>query len=267
MAQNQLPPNLDDGELWLPSDMFLSEIPSKLNTNVHGRHHSLSCMDIDMDNLSQHFHLLSLLQHAPPKTTTRPLMSPTFERFQRPSASRNHIAGAPGFFGLNGAGFGVRERVPHGGHGAEPFSNRVKPVYEFHLTKPTQIQVESYLQLQARARVLHRQENRLSNRVFPVSGIGVRGFAKESGGTGVFHPRILNTRATNPSSNTNTNTNTNTSSRMVHGPRNRQRKEVQVDNQQRRFTEGKGAVAVVSKAEDCYYHLPPEIRLPRDWTY
>lgn len=55
-----------------------------------------------------------------------------------------------------------------------------------------------------RARVLKSQQNSGQNRVYPFqasSGFGVSGgrgggFVKESGGTGVFHPRILNTTTT-----------------------------------------------------------------------
>jgi hypothetical protein len=47
-----------------------------------------------------------------------------------------------------------------------------------------------------RARILRSQQNRVQNRHLPfqgTSGFGSGGFVKESGGTGVFHPRILNT--------------------------------------------------------------------------
>jgi hypothetical protein len=51
-----------------------------------------------------------------------------------------------------------------------------------------------------RARVLRAQQNRLPNRLLPFQGSGGfgvgAGFVKESGGTGVFIPRTLNTTTT-----------------------------------------------------------------------
>lgn len=51
-----------------------------------------------------------------------------------------------------------------------------------------------------RARVLRAQQNRLQNRLLPFQGSGGfgvgGGFVKESGGTGVFIPRTLNTTTT-----------------------------------------------------------------------
>ena len=69
-----------------------------------------------------------------------------------------------------------------------------------------------------RARILKCQQNRVQNRVYPFqasSGFGVSGggrgggLVKESGGTGVFHPRILN--------NTTTTTTTTTDMRKKQG--------------------------------------------------
>lgn len=50
---------------------------------------------------------------------------------------------------------------------------------------------------------------------------------------------------------------------MMAGMTNRSQ-EVQVTDQQRNSMR---RVGTVSKQEDCYYHLPPEMGLPHDWTY
>lgn len=65
------------------------------------------------------------------------------------------------------------------------------------------VQVDDF-HLETRARVLQRQQNRLlQNQIYPfqenVIGLGC-GYMKESGGTGVFHPRIVN-----PTTRTSTN--------------------------------------------------------------
>lgn len=65
------------------------------------------------------------------------------------------------------------------------------------------VQVDDF-HLETRARVLQRQQNRLlQNQIYPfqanVIGLGY-GYMKESGGTGVFHPRIVN-----PTTRTSTN--------------------------------------------------------------
>lgn len=48
----EFPPNPDDGELWLPSDIFLNEMPSRLGP------HRFSCMD----DLAQQFTALAFLK-------------------------------------------------------------------------------------------------------------------------------------------------------------------------------------------------------------
>lgn len=59
--------------------------------------------------------------------------------------------------------------------------------------------------LETRARVFQKQQNRLQNRPLPSqgrSGFVDGGFPRVSGGTGVFHPRVLNTANIAPNTTT-----------------------------------------------------------------
>ncbi|XVF07552.1 hypothetical protein REPUB_Repub06bG0148900 [Reevesia pubescens] len=238
---SNFPPNLDDGELWLPSDIFLNEVPSKFKPHLHHHHHHhrLSCMD----DLAPRFAALSLPKHLQklPKATN-------FVRLKEPVC----------YGSMNGTGFEVGQSLY--GFRTGPFYGGTKPVYEFQFLKPTQAQVESYVE--SRARVLQRQQNRhVQNRVLPFKANGFNhnkfglggGLVRESGGTGVFHPRIVNP---NPNSTT-------FDSKKKQSLRNRQSQEIQVST---RLMNSMKRVSV-GKQEGCYYHLPPEMGLPRDWTY
>ncbi|XP_022766052.1 uncharacterized protein LOC111310945 [Durio zibethinus] len=234
---SNFPPNLDDGELWLPSDIFLNEVPAKLKPHLHQNHHLPFS---SMDDLAPRYAALSLptYQQKLPKATN-------FERLKEPVR----------YGSMNGTGFEVGQSLY--GFRTRAFLGDTKRVYE--LLKPTQAQVESYAE--ARARVLQRQQNRLvQNRVlqfeangFNASKFGLGGgLVRESGGTGVFHPRIVN----------NSQNTTTSDSKRKRSLRSRQAQEIQVSRQMNSM-KGVG----VGKQEDCYYHLPPEMGLPRDWTY
>lgn len=236
---SNFPPNVDDGEHWLPSDIFVNEVPSKF-TPPHLHHRPpFSCMD----DLAPRFAALSLHNHHQklPKATN-------FERLKEPVRYRS----------MNGTGFDMGPSLY--GFRTGPFIGGTKPVYDFQLLKPTQAQVQSYVE--ARARVLQRQQNRLvPNRVLPFQANGFNnttpklglggGLVRDSGGTGVFHPRIVNS-----------NPNATIDSKKKQSLKNRQPQEVQV-SQQMNSMKSVG----VGKQEDCCYHLPPEMGLPRDWTY
>ncbi|XWS56060.1 hypothetical protein CRYUN_Cryun09bG0054400 [Craigia yunnanensis] len=228
-------PNFDDGELWLPSDIFPNEVPSKFKPH----HLPFSCMD----DLALRFTALSLPKHQQklPKATN-------FERLKEPVH----------YDSMNGTGFEVGQSLY--GFRDGPFVGGTKPVYQFQFLKPpTQSPVESYLE--ERARVLQRQQNRLvQNRVLPFQANGfnnnnfriVGGLVRESGGTGVFHPRIVNT---NPNA-------TNFDSKKKRSLRNRRSQEIQVSGQMNSMKR-----VGIGKQEDCYYDLPPDMGLPSDWTY
>ncbi|KAE8657779.1 Detected protein of unknown function [Hibiscus syriacus] len=176
------PPNLDDGELWLPSDIFLNEVPSKIKPRLH-HHNSPYLPSSCVEDLASRLAALKLPKHHQklPKAIN-------FERLQEPvcygTVNRSGLEAGRSFFGLRNG----------------PFLGETKPDYECQFVKPTQAQVESYVE--ARARVLQRQQNRLfQNRDLPFQAKGFNnnkfglggGLVRASGGTGVFHPRVLNT--------------------------------------------------------------------------
>ncbi|KAL5739915.1 hypothetical protein ACOSP7_028808 [Xanthoceras sorbifolium] len=227
----EFPPNLDDGELYLPSDIFLNQ---KVPTRFNPHHHHLSYMD----DLAHHLTALSLLQQTRPN---HPLKVPhnlevgLTTRFRPPVRTRVvDPLRPPSYYGLHG---GLQVEV-----GQRPFS---APLCDIHLPKPSSTPID---------RVLQRQTNRLvqQNRVLPNqgSGFGFRGgLTRESGGTGVFHPRIINNFTPSGS--------------------NAKKKQSVRDKEEMQKSEQRKSMkrVEVSKREDCYYHLPPEMGLPRDWTY
>ncbi|KAE8726642.1 Detected protein of unknown function [Hibiscus syriacus] len=228
------PPNLDDGELWLPSDIFLNDVPSKIKPHLH--HHNSRRLPFScMEDLASRFAALKL-----PKHHQKLSKAVNFERVQEPvcygTVNRSGLEAGQSFYGFRSG----------------PFLGGTKPVYECQFVKPTQAQVESYVE--ARARVLQRLQNRLfQNRDLPFQANGFNnykhrlggGLVRTSGGTGVFHPRVLNSTF---------------DSEKKQGLRNRQSQEIQVSREMKAM---KG-VSIV-KQEDCHYHLPPEMGFPRDW--
>ncbi|KAJ6743189.1 hypothetical protein OIU85_017182 [Salix viminalis] len=78
--------------------------------------------------------------------------------------------------------------------------------------------------------------------------VAAGGLMKESGGTGVFHPRIVNPT-------TRTSTKVLKKKQAAVGPRNRQESPLTRQPNDR------------SKQEDYNYQLPPEMALPQDWSY
>lgn len=67
----EFPPNLDDGEVWLPSDMFLNEVvpPSRLSNR------NFSCVD----DLAERFAAFTLLQHRRNVSNAPRNLSPNIE--------------------------------------------------------------------------------------------------------------------------------------------------------------------------------------------
>ncbi|TXG58148.1 hypothetical protein EZV62_015977 [Acer yangbiense] len=195
----QFPPNLDDGELYLPSDIFLNQkIPTRFNPH---HHRNLSYMD----DLAHHVTALSLLRQTRPNP---PLKIPhNSERLTRPPV-RTHVV------------------------------NPLRPPSYYARIGGLELERQQLNRLVQQNRVLPNQGN----------GFGFRGgLPRESGGTGVFHshPRIINAIDAKKK-------------QSLRGGEDMQKSE------QRNSL--KRAVGV-SKRDDCYYHLPPKMGLPRDWTY
>ncbi|KAK7837181.1 uncharacterized protein LOC112031466 [Quercus suber] len=237
----QFPPNLDDGEVWLPSDIFINEKPI---TKFNPHHHiscscSCYCMQDEYDELAKRFAAFAL------RNVSKP--NPNSERFRQAvrygSVTQGH---APLEYILD----------LNGGYGRSSSRNGHRLSHEHLLVEQPQPPQDVY-ENNLRARVLKSQQNRVQNRVYPFqasSGFGVSGggrgggFVKESGGTGVFHPRILNTTTT---------TTTTTDLRKKQALRNRQ--EIQA-------TQHLKAVGM-GKQRESHHYLPPEMALPQDWTY
>ncbi|XP_010262986.1 PREDICTED: uncharacterized protein LOC104601385 isoform X2 [Nelumbo nucifera] len=166
-------PNLDDGELWLPSDIFPDEVSAKFSPEF-------PCELTYMEDLARQLAAYALLER-------------NQNAFRRP---RQHSSVAPPRTGF-GLGFGGNPTFGVGGRhlyasGNYCFSPGSLPVYQVRPMKPVQPQVEGCVQ-QPRARVLQSQrQNQVQNSFFPfqVNGSVTGGFVREYGGTGVFLPRI-----------------------------------------------------------------------------
>ncbi|OVA07134.1 hypothetical protein BVC80_1289g53 [Macleaya cordata] len=171
------PPNLDDGELWLPSDILPKEVSSKFYPNFPSE---LTYME----ELAQQL----LLEQNQTNIKPPPNLAPNLK--VRPPNRFCSIAPPRPELGLGfGGGTVLGHNLYVSGNGGSYFGSR--PVYQYHAIKPVQTQVGNFVQ--ARALVLQRQQNQVQNRFLPfqVNGSWKGGFVRESGGgTGVFLPRI-----------------------------------------------------------------------------
>ncbi|KAH9737975.1 hypothetical protein KPL71_018614 [Citrus sinensis] len=202
----QFPSNLDNGEIYhFPSDIFFNDkifskcTPRHPLDHPHHHHqqlcrHQFSCID----DLAHHFTALSMLQRqtlAKPQTQ----IPHNFELFTPTVRTGTVIPQLlPDSFRANGNGGRQLELVQRlQEYGIGSFSSfESKPGYDLQFIKPTPAQLETFLEERA-SRVLQGQHvqtrNRSlnQNRKMPFSGSGFvlkGGFARESGGTGVFHP-------------------------------------------------------------------------------
>ncbi|KAK9289546.1 hypothetical protein L1049_007702 [Liquidambar formosana] len=236
----EFPPNIDDGERRLPSDIFPDEvIPSRYSPHF-------PCID----DLAQQFAGYTLLQ---PSQTTPKKPPPNVEPF-KPPVGYDAVDSPPSrHFSVNG-GPGVGQTLYSYETGG--FCAGLRPFYRYFILQPAHPQVENFLQM--RARVLQRQQNSSQNRVLPVerSGFGRGGFVRDSSeGTGVFLPRVAATTTTTTTNSAITDV------RKKQGVRNRH--EAQVTQQIHTFDE----VAMAQQQEECHCQLSPETGLPQDWTY
>ncbi|WJZ93510.1 hypothetical protein VitviT2T_012443 [Vitis vinifera] len=257
----EFPPNLDDGELWLPSDIFPEEVPSKFGT------HHLPSEFAYMSDIARQFAAFTLLQ--PPQTHPKhPLnLAPNLERL-RPMI-RYGPYGRPGCSTTVAVtGIGDSPCVCDSPCGCDCRLRSCwdggRPLYEYRNVKPPQPQVDSFLQ--TRTLALQRHQNRFQNRSLPFqrsgSGLGGGGgggggfgFVRNYGGTGVFLPRISSTTTTSPNPTATDDSRKKQGMNNWHG--------MQVSLPRKPTMNGIGG----GKQEECIRQLPPELALPQDWTY
>ncbi|KAJ8899264.1 hypothetical protein K2173_017297 [Erythroxylum novogranatense] len=225
------PPNLGDGKFWLPSGIFVNEIgPSKYG----------SLSRVDNHQHARHLAALSLLQNHALSNCRKPTQC-LAQRVQPVAGdfSVNRVV-PPGCFRFHG-GVQLGQRLL--GYETISLFAGSDPFCEFRMqVKP---QVGSCMETRARAVCVQRQHKGHRTHSFNGSGLGP-GVVKESGGTGVFHPRTV--RPT-----------------TFPGARKKQgtTQEIPVTRQRNHMT----TEAASKLQEDCYYHLPPGMGLPQDWTY
>ncbi|KAM2890543.1 hypothetical protein COP2_008955 [Malus domestica] len=172
------PPNPEDGELWLPSDIFFNEAAS--STSTLSRHHFSNTTD----NLARQLASLSLLKQ---------YQSPSLSNLQslhrvRPAVRSTQLDYlTQRYFNLGDShGFVQKGPIFHG-YGTQHLH------YHYQFMNPAQLQVGSFLE--TRNGIQKRQQNR----VLPFQGRGngsMGRFGRVCGGTGVFHPRVLHSTTT-----------------------------------------------------------------------
>ncbi|XP_043691008.1 uncharacterized protein LOC122641775 isoform X2 [Telopea speciosissima] len=217
------PPNLDDGELWLPSDIFPEEVSPKISPKFPSE---ISYME----DLARQLASYALLERNQNTTKPPPNLVPESKQQSRYGTTVSPRYGF-GFDGVHGVGHRQNHYAPVNGG----FRVGLTQVYRYHPMSPAQAQVENL-----QARVLQRLQNR--NRFLPVQVNETRigGFVRESGGTGVFLPRVSTTLDVKKKQHC-----------VKKGEEFKQKQPIKK--------------AFVEKHER--FQSSPEVRLPQDWTY
>ncbi|XAR69821.1 hypothetical protein NMG60_11001546 [Bertholletia excelsa] len=259
----EFPPNLDDGELWLPSDIFPQEVPSKFSRphfpsdlaymeNLARRHAALASLETNQNRtasiLARRRAALASLETDQNRTASTP--PPNLLRIALPLAHRATSYVPPLRRSYNAGSDATRGRGQ--GYGMERLRAGFGPAYYCPIRNPVQPQAESFRE--PRPGFMQIQQNRVlaprANRV----GVGGAGFVRDSGGTGVFHPRIATSSAA-----TNSFTTSASNAGKRPGLENKQEDQaIALRNSIRR--------ADVEK-HDLYHQVPPDMGLPQDWTY
>ncbi|KAK8959331.1 hypothetical protein KSP40_PGU020843 [Platanthera guangdongensis] len=172
---NDLPPNLDDGELWLPSDVIRA-------VGVCRHNHRRADFAF-MDSLAQKLAAFGLLERRRAIHAVKPFRDlPPNPEFQFHGQGRSVGYKAP-----TGRRPASGDVVYGAGGGTGAFFPVSRAVHKFHPGIPVDAQVDE-LQLE-RARFLQRQNQSLGlNRYLPTRA---KSSGRESGGTGVFIPRTV----------------------------------------------------------------------------
>ncbi|XP_010246895.1 PREDICTED: uncharacterized protein LOC104590069 [Nelumbo nucifera] len=228
----EFPPNLDDGELWIPSDIFPDEVSTKFSPEFPSE-------ITYMEDLAHQLATFALLERNQTVANPPPNLPPNLEYFRRQG---RYGAVAPPRTGFS-FGFG---RGPTAGHhlfssGNEGFPAGSRPVYQYRPMKPVHAQVESSVHQPGDRSLQKQQQNQGQNRFLPfqVNGSGMGGLVREYGGTGVFLPRIATTADV----------------------KKKQSGKTGEENQQ------KSCNKKVALEKQEAFQLSSEMGLPQDWTY
>ncbi|XP_031379282.1 uncharacterized protein LOC116194574 isoform X1 [Punica granatum] len=239
-------PNLDDGELWLPSDIFLNDVAA-----THYRRRLGPRRFSSLDELSRSFSAFTLLPPRPSadSITVPPALSLSpkyFENSMRPTQYCTVITSpATGPLAAAMTTFGAAHHK-YDRSNCMPFAVAPKLLYdEYRLLQRARMpQVGSHVE--ARAGVLpDRVKNQLA-----ISCPGRGASRRECGGTGVFLPRV------------GAYTSASDFRRKRAGTRNTL--DIKISEQMNSIvTDG----VVARQEKERHYQVPPEMALPHDWTY
>ncbi|KAJ8431775.1 hypothetical protein Cgig2_009373 [Carnegiea gigantea] len=240
-----LPVNLDDGELWLPSDIFPPEEPC----------HPVPTGETRFGDLGHQFDTFNLLDHHRPIHTSK---APSISQgLEVPGPMRQYALTAPSTNGCYGVK--VDPAVDHGLRTCDSeydyeYSNLIpapscQPVrYPTHKRRLHHQVAEAEQLMETGIGSLRRvQQNRHQNRLFPFQGT-VFSFSLMKdcrAGTGVFIPRA-------------------TASHKVTSYDGGERKRGVTSEREA------GRKTGMSNAEEYYSfdpQVPPDVGLPKDWTY
>ncbi|GAB4833263.1 hypothetical protein Ancab_031510 [Ancistrocladus abbreviatus] len=260
----EFPPNLDDGELWIPSDMLPKEVvpsteihPHCGSSSSHNHHHQQHKLSFTAEDLARHFASMALLDH-PPQRAVKSLLPPP-QRFGPAAVQAPPVAGG-------GCGITFRPEAElglyYGGLATGSGYLARDPLLEYRLLKSARYQAEGLMETRRAAanRQLQAQQNRLQNRVRASQGGGIKmggGFTRDCGGTGVFLPRIDTAMAAALAAQKTTHVE---SARRKQGVRTGQDAQIA---QQRENARRSG----LDKVEEYQRQFPPDLGLPKDWTY
>ncbi|XP_031505289.1 uncharacterized protein LOC116267597 [Nymphaea colorata] len=240
----EFPPNVEDGELWLPSDVFPDEIyrpsrrttakleqelsPCELTSSMEELAHQLAFAILDdAHHHQQHIHVPDPVPHLAPFSQEKP---------QR---------GLQGHTRLGYSGFQVWDL------GKKPLQESVsKPVLSSAqlLVKPAHNQGVA----------LGRSRSQSRGLPFRVVGSGASGFIRESGGTGVFLPRVAHSDAGTKRKPCLRTTEEQPSARNAGGGGGRDWRQLGGDV---------NSIQSSRRYQHHLHHHPSDIALPSEWTY
>lgn len=179
-------PISDDGELYLPSDIYPDEIictqQNPTNNTIRNRP-EFPCELTYMEDLAQQLAALALLERNLAQWAPKP----------PPSAVQVFGPGHRLQSGFGPEGYSANSKCTVSGMRSTDFLPGSRPIQQLYPVEPSHMQVENYAH--ARSRFLQNQQlYPVKNRVLPCqpgNGTGTGGIFRGSGGTGVFLPRVV----------------------------------------------------------------------------